>query len=304
MHRILLIALVCGCADSEPAADTAPTDGLAPLTTPSAGCPAFEESGEPVTITSGGLERQVTVVFPKDVAPNAPVLFSFHGLGTPSQDPMGSLVAGFKLQIEANARDAIFVVPEARASELPLVGLVSLWGILDDEDPDLQLFDDLRTCVIEAFDADPRRVGAWGHSGGALWTTVVGRERADALASIVELSGGASIELPVIGGPFVDWDPVGRDLPALLVTGGETDVWPDVELTLIDFGAATETLSASLVEEGQHVGRCDHGAGHFNIPPDTLATALDWLVDHRFGEASPVDALPDECWWPDAALEG
>lgn len=309
MVRPLCLGVVLAACQSKDPVDPDETSGSdtatgaalepAPLAAPSGGgCPSF--GAGPVTFVSDGLERRATVITPADPEPGLPVAFVFHGLTSPQFDPMGSMVEGLGLRAEAEARRVIFVIPEARPVELPLVGVVSLWGILGDEAPDLRLYDDLRTCVIEAFDADTGRVSAFGHSGGALWTTVVAANRADTLAAFGELSGGADIEIPLLGGPFVVWAPSGIDLPALLVTGGSEDVWPDTTFTLIDFTAATDTLTEALVAEGQAVTRCEHGRGHYVIPPKMLDNVLDFALGHQFGRPNPStdDTLPDDCWRP------
>jgi hypothetical protein len=66
-------------------------------------------------------------------------------------------------------------------------------------------------------------------------------------------------------------------------------VWPDPTFILVDFEAATDTLSSGLQDDGHTVVRCKHNLGHYQFPADGWEYGLEWLVNHRFGEASGLE---------------
>lgn len=282
--RAAAVALaLAACAT--PADDDADTDawpeGLAPLATPTAACPDLSEPGL-VTFESAGETRRALVLFPEGAPAGLPVMFVFHGLTTPDQDPLSILDSGFDLSGLADEWPAIVVVPEARPTDL-FGQQILLWGILSEEAraQDLALFDDLRACVVDGLDADPTRVTAWGHSGGGLWSSVLVGERADALAAIVVASGGVG-EFPAPA-----YTTPARDLPTLIVHGGATDKWPDPTFALIDFEATSGTLRDLLVADGQRPVVCTHELGHFTLPSWFWRGTKAWLKRHAFGEPSP-----------------
>ncbi|MFT4624513.1 MAG: poly(3-hydroxybutyrate) depolymerase [Myxococcota bacterium] len=299
---ITLLLVACGGKDSGDPSDTASTQAAGPqgptaeLAELSDGeCPDMSGTS---TFSSGGERRKVRIVTPKDVTADMPVIFSFHGLTEAGTNPIDLVADGFDLKGLANELGAVFVVPEARELELPGFGALLLWGILDDADADLALYDDLRTCLSRDLDVDLTRVHAWGHSGGALWTSVLAIERADTLASFVEFSGGAEITIPLLGGPYIRYATQARIPPGLLVTGGANDVWPDTTFTMIDFEAATDILQSNLVDDGATVVRCGHDLGHFTFPQEHWLLGIDWMATHTFTGASPWaggNDLPDGC---------
>lgn len=260
-------------------------------------CPELGSSGMS-TFSSGGEDRLVGVFRPDGDTTDLPVLFFFHGLTTPGTDPVGNLASGLDLQGLADDMPAIIVAPEARPTPVPLAGNVLLWGILDDGGVDLQLYDDLRTCVVDELGADRRRVHAMGFSGGALWTSRMIMERSDTLASAVEFSGGVELDIPLDGGPFLTYQTPAETIPVLLSAGGETDVWPGGGFALIDFVAATDILQGGLRTDGHYVVRCDHSQGH-TIVLDGWELGQRWVEEHFYGESSPFidEGLGgDEAW--------
>lgn len=306
----MLLALVLACAHPH-ADDTAPGGaddsaggddsgggdeaGPPPLDAPSSGaCPDLSAPGTS-TFLSSGEERKVTVVWPDDLPADAPVVFFFHGLmdasgpGSPGADTVDML------GIEAVAAEtgSVWVVPDA-----PVVDLFGyrfyLWDIARETDHDLVLVDDLRTCVAEALDVDLSRMVAMGFSGGGLFTTVVLSDRGDRLAAAVAMSGGADVDIPIWEALASEYRTPAEDFPVLMVTGGETDVWPDPSLVVVDFEAATDTLQAKLAADGHLAVRCHHDRGH-TVTNAEWTFALDWAFAHRFGEPSP---------WADGDLGG
>lgn len=293
---VLTFAVACRAA--APAGDDTGGGGVAevgpaPLVEPSGACPAITGSGD-YEITAGGLTRNFTLVAPTD--PQGPVglTFFFHGLmGASGPDPASYFADALRLQATADAEGLIFVLPVSGVMSLAAQEFY-LWDIALETTADLTLYDDLRTCVARAFDVDLSRTVAAGFSGGALFTTVIAAQRSDTLAAIVEGSGGADLAVPIWEQTAAAYAAPAQPLPALLITGGERDVWPDPTFTIVDFVAATDTLQARRAADGHASVRCDHGRGHTLTNP-AWELALDWITSHRFGDASP---------WPDAASLG
>ena len=283
---LLLVGCPSGSADDDDDEPTPPEP--APLAERSDDeCPDLAAPGLS-TFSSAGIDRNVAVYFPDGDTEGLPILFFWHGLTTPAQDPVGNAVAGLQLDDLADDWPAIVVVPEARPTTMPLVGEVSLWGIFGDAEPDLTLFDDLRTCVADELGGDVRRLHSMGFSGGALWTTQILMSRSDTLASAVEFSGGAEIDVPLDGGPFLLYETPSKQTPTLLTSGGADDSWPQ-GLTIIDFTVATDTLQGGLRVDGHFVVRCEHEEGH-TVPQEGWEFGLEWVEGHEYGVASPIQA--------------
>jgi len=260
----------------------------APLAETSDGeCPNTSASGIS-TFSSDGLDRKVAVLFPDGDTTDLPIVFFFHGLTTPDQNPVENTVNGLNLQGLADSLPAIVIAPESRAVQMPLVGEVSLWGILGDPDPDLVLFDDLRACAVNELGGDIRRVNAMGFSGGALWTTQILMSRSDTLASAVEFSGGAELDVPMDGGPFLLYSSPAEQTPVLMTSGGAQDVWPQ-GFAIIDFNATTDTLQGGLRVDGHYAVRCTHEQGHTVTNAD-WSFAQEWVTAHEYGIESPYRA--------------
>ena len=313
---LLLGALATGCGSGKVDGDDASTtdsgsvtdtgagsedgegDGIRPLAEVSGTCPELSSTGF-VTFESAGIERNASIVVPASPSADMPVVFFFHGLMDPGSTPQPTeyMVRGLDLQGLADQYNAVVVLPEA-----PIYTLYGfsffLWDIALESDADLVLFDDLRTCVAEQLTVDLARTTAWGFSGGALWTTVMASERGDAFAAIVEASGGSDIEVPIWPEPAARYSTPAHPMPALLISGGGSDVWPDPSLTLVDFEAATDTLEGQLADDGHTVVSCHHSAGH-TLPMPAYNLSISWLMEHRFGDPSPWadgDLGSDESW--------
>lgn len=290
------------------AGDTAAEDtgaaqegGLRPLAEPSGACPDLSATGG-FTLTSGGVERQGSVVVPAEATGPLKVMFFLHGLMDPGStpDPTGTMIDGLDLQRVADQNGAIILLPQSGI--MSLFGFnFFLWDLITETDGDLILFDDLRACAAAQHALDLEATSAWGFSGGALFTTVLLRERGDAFATVIESSGGSDISVPIWTEPGSAYGTPAAPMPALLMSGGEMDVWPDPSLTLVDFSAATDTLQGKLVDDGSFVVRCLHTSGH-TIPRAGYNLAIDWAFSHRFGEPSPyASGLGDDADWCAAA---
>ncbi len=311
---LLVLGLLVGCGetheeDAEEASDDDTTTGadddvevqesdLADLAELSDGeCPEMPESGT-YTISSGGLERDFTVLLPDELEPDAPLVFFFHGLLSPdyNPEPGAETAAALNLQATANETGAIFVLPDSRVMNVVIMDAF-MWEVQEADDLDLVLYDDLRTCMVTDLEADIARVSATGFSGGSLFVTVLARERGDTLASILEMSGGSDIE--VVSMPIIArYDTPAQAMPALVVSGGEDDGWPE-GFAVINFDEATDNLETSLKDDGHFVVRCQHTAGH-TVTSTAMNTAESWLTAHTYGEPSPfegagIDSFGDWC---------
>jgi predicted esterase len=268
-------------ADGEPEGPT-PSD-LMPLS--SGECPDMSTTGLSSFLSSGE-ERTVSLVIPDGGAANSPVVFFFHGLLDPGSMPQPTeyMVSGLNLQDIADELGVVFVVPESPVQALYGYEFF-MWDVWEESDKDVVLFDDLRTCVGQALDVDLGRLHATGFSGGALFTTILARDRGDALASIVELSGGADVQSDLLPGDISMYAKPAYAMPALLVSGGTSDSWPS-GFEVVNFDSATDTLADHLVDDGHYVVRCRHTRGH-DIPTSAWNDAQLWLESHEFGEPSP-----------------
>lgn len=270
--------------DEEPTPEAEPDpDPPAPLAELSEGeCPDLSAPGTS-TFLSAGLQREVTVLFP-DEPEGLPVIFFWHALGTTA----AQWIAWFDL--EEFAEDAIVVVPSSRETE-PFE-----WDWVAGEEADGPLYDDLRTCVVQELGGDIDRVIATGFSAGAVWTTWLAMHRGDTLATIFAMSGGTVVNLP--------YEPPAQSMPVFVMSGGETDVWPNQQFPVADFETATQEFSESLIAAGHFVVQCRHDGGH-QPGPGAQGMMEDWVFGHRYDVESPwadgtesVDDFEDYCFLP------
>jgi poly(3-hydroxybutyrate) depolymerase len=283
--------------DGSDGSDGEGTPGLRPVGEPTAACPDMTSSGY-VSFDVDGVERMASVVVPASPSGEMGVLFFFHGLmDTSTGSPSQYMVDGLEMQLLADELNVVVLLPDSPT--LDLFGFqVYLWDLLVETDNDLRLIDELRACADQQLEIDLERVSAWGFSGGALFTTVVARERGDVFASILASSGGSDIEVPIWSEPGAAYGTPAYTMPALIQSGGEADVWPDPSIPLVDFQTASDTFAGKLAADGHAVIRCTHSSGH-TITNKGFSQAIDWVVDHRFGEPGPMaDAVgaDDESW--------
>ena len=297
MWMMPLLMVGCGDKDTDTASDTGSTSAVthqtAPLAALSSGeCPDLSASGLTSTFSSSGEQRTATVIFPEDTDQEMSLVFFFHGLmdtgHTP--EPTAYMASALGAQALADQYGAVIVMPES-----PIQSYFGyeffLWNVEEGtSETDLVLYDDLRTCLAQEFEnIDLDRVTAMGFSGGALFTTVVASQRGDTLASVVEMSGGADMEVPMAEGLVAPYSTPAHTMPVLLATGGDDDVWPSPSMILVNFVEGTDTLEAHLVEDGHFTVRCRHERGH-TITNAELSLAIDWSQTHRYGEPSPYEA--------------
>ena len=300
---LLLSLLACSEEKSETEAveESNQSWTSAPLAELSSGeCPDMTVSGELVQFLSSGEERNVVTIFPDEQTEDMRVIFFFHGLMPENSNPAKQTASGLQLQSLANSYQSIIILPESPVWEL-MGQSFHLWDIEDGTyENDLALFDDLRTCVANNFSVNLDSLVSAGFSGGSLFNTILLSHRSDTLAAAVEFSGGADLSLPLFENQFAPYSTPTHDVPVLLVSGGEDDIWPDPTFTLVDFTAGTDTLQDNLLADGQVVVRCRHTQGH-TITNETFEVGLDWILEHEFGQPSPyASALGD--WSADCEL--
>ncbi len=310
MQRSLTLALIslfacdpAGDRDSIPDTGDSTTGDTTPqpaeLRELSSGeCPLLEATGTTTTtFQSSDEERKVSVVLPEEPVEGMPVVFFFHGLLDTSIEPTSYHADALGLQAVADDQQVIFVLPESRTmSEFGFT--FYMWQVMDEDDHDLVLFDDLRSCMATEHGADMSRLSAMGFSGGGLFTTVLARERGDALATIVEMSGGSDVEFSLASeDPIAAYGTPANTMPALLFSGGDEDGWPQ-GFVMVDFQAATDNLQAALATDEHYVWRCRHDQGH-TITMSEWGLAKAWALAHSFGQPSPYegDSIDDYASW-------
>jgi poly(3-hydroxybutyrate) depolymerase len=262
-------------------------------------CPDLSETGSS-TFLSSDEERNVHMVIPEDLPQDAPVIFFFHGLLDPGHtpDPAEYMANALGMQSLADEYGAVMVLPVS-----PIMSQFGMsffmWDVMEETDTDVVLFDDLRTCISDELGVDLKRLSLMGFSGGSLFATTLARERSDTIATIVEMSGGADLDVSIFENPLSRYETPEWEMPMLLISGGESDVWPDSSFALVNFYEATNTLQDNRVADGLFSVRCDHGQGH-TVTTQAYQTAKSWiLTDHVYGEASPyeTDGIADfESW--------
>lgn len=277
-----------GSSNEPSSADLGPQP--APLATLSSdACPDLSET-DSTTFLSSDEERTVHVVIPENLEDDAPVVFFFHGLLDPSStpDPAAYMASALNMQSMADETGTVIVLPVSPVmSEFGMSFF--MWDVMENSDKDLVLYDDLRTCLSNELHVDLTRLSLMGFSGGSLFATTLARERSDTIATIVEMSGGADIDVPIYENPLSRYDTPAWDLPMLLISGGDNDAWPDASFSLVHFTEATDTLESNRTADGLFSVRCDHGQGH-TVTTQAYQTALDWITaDHVYGEPSPFE---------------
>jgi predicted esterase len=241
-------------------------------------CPTLAVGPAATTIASGGAQRSFLVFRPTTLVPGEtlPVVFLWHWLGG-SADAMGSTLA---VQAAVDARRFIGVVPSAKGDVL------FRWPFEASEpqsrvDEEASFFDDMLACVGAALPVNKECVASIGVSAGALWTDQLATLRSQHLSSIVSLSGGT-------GGVARGWTTTPHRLPAMVLWGGSSDVYP-TNIPIMNFQNASRNLIDALTNDGHYLVECTHNCGHavppFD-PPDAGGLRFDpiwrFVLDHPF----------------------
>jgi predicted esterase len=183
-----------------------------------------------------------------------PVVFLYHWLGG---DAPG-MASKLEVQTAVDARRFIGVVPTAK-SDAPLRWPFEVTQSQARVDEEASFFDDMLACVAAALPVNKECVSSVGVSAGALWTAQLATLRSQRLASIVSLSGG-------VGGIVRDWSTTPHRLPALVLWGGPTDMYPSQQFPIMNFETASKKLVGALTTDGHYLVECTHNCGH-NVPP-------------------------------------
>ena len=301
LFQVLPFIATLGCVEKE---DTGTTKAWnsAPLSQKSGTCPVIDASGDIQEFTSNGETRKVRFVLPDTLAENMRLVFFFHGLMPEGSDPTAQMVSGLGLQELSNSHNAIVVLPESPVWEL-VGNRFHLWNIEQGtEENDVQLYDDLRTCMHEYFPSstpesiDLDSVVSIGFSGGALFSTILLSQRSDTLAASVHISGGANLEVATYSNLFAPFSPPTDNVPVLLFSGGNQDVWPNSSFPIVNFEEGTDNLFTLLRQNQSLAVLCKHNSGH-TITSRSYQQSIEWLTQHTYGEPSPFDSPLDE--WTD-----
>ncbi len=247
-------------------------------------CPAVT-AGVNVGFRSAELDRSFELVLPSQYDPGLswPVIVVYHGLG----GNIGDMLDGdSNLRPFADARGALLVVPQGAD-----FGGSPGWDAVNapPRNRDIQLFDDLLTCVGEQYVVDPNRVYATGMSNGGLMTGALMAQRSEVLAAAAPMSGGV----------ITDWSTEAANLPTLITWGGVDD-----EAYEQDFNALNLELIAEAEARGGFYVACNHGLGH-ELQEDFWPWTVEFLLAHARGaEGSPFagglpEIFPEYCSVPE-----
>jgi polyhydroxybutyrate depolymerase len=210
------------------AQDAAPGDPV-----PSAGCDApAAEVPAMLSVSSGGLDREVLLHLPGGVAPidPAPLVLAFHGYGSGPYDQE------YLSDLSVVADGAGFVVAYPSGSGTPL-----RWDLSGDVDT--AFVADLLEVLGTTMCLDERRIAATGFSMGGGLANVLGCRLADRIAAIAPVAG---VQGPAIEGTCAPSRPVpvlafhGVLDPAVPYAGGilPDDVWEGKEAGPVEAWAA------------------------------------------------------------------
>lgn len=262
--------LVGRCGDEPPmgAPVPAPPPGYSGGT-----CPAFAPGVN--TFTSGGSDRSFILVLPSGYDPTEsyPLVFLWHWLGGDANE----FLQRAEVQLAADTQGFIAVIPEKKGSDLftwPMDATSSQARV----DEELGFFDDMLSCVVEAYSIDTSCVSSIGVSAGALWTSQLAHLRSTNLASFVSLSGGTG------GIAIKPWQTAEHKLPGIVLWGGDTDTCQG----LLSFRDLSHDLEGHLTDEGHFFLECIHNCGHSEPPFEApmgyskYKGMWDFVLDHPY----------------------
>ncbi len=161
------------------------TLALAASPTPACGLAAGEH-----TITAGEQTRAYLVERPATLAPDAPVVFIWHGWGA----DRASILRAFR---DLAPDGALLVSAQGLPRTFPgLKGTRDGWQVRAGEyhDRDLALFDALYGVLTQSHCSDLKHVYSVGFSNGAFFSNLLACRRGDKLHGIVPVAGGGPFE--------------------------------------------------------------------------------------------------------------
>ena len=127
------------------------------------------------SITIAGDERQFTVVVPRDLPPNPPLVLAFHGTG----DTTEAFAEYSQLNALAAARQFVLVYPAVSGDNWDTRSVVD-----DSGNADRLFFDHLLTYLVQQYKIDPKRVYAIGMSNGGTFAQLLAATRSSQIAAV------------------------------------------------------------------------------------------------------------------------
>ena len=274
------------CAEAPPAGAPVPPP---PPTYSGGPCPAISP-GYVTDFLSAGRTREFAFVVPSnyDPAHSYPLVFAWYHLSGNAMEFIEQLGA----QDLADITQAIFVVPQDTGDfefvwpDTPLD--VGQSGV------DLGLFDDIYACVTEQYSVNTSCVASAGVSAGGLWTSYLGQQRGQYLASNVVLSGGLPTEF---GAAWWNWTASPHTFSSLVLWGGPSD------MLIINFHEAALNYINHLSGDGHFILQCEHTGGHGLPPPDMdgdpppFEVLFEFVLNHPYwyhsGMSPYIGDLPE-----------
>jgi predicted esterase len=250
-------------------------------------CPDFTKGGT-VTMTSGGFKRSMKVSLPPDMTgPDNALLFLWHGLG----DTAANFSADFDAPGIASAHNAVVITPDVCSAS----GCTQMfgWDFLDATGgADVQLFEDVISCVTQQINVEPRRIYSAGFSAGALWTTWLLINRADFLGSVAIFSGGIDpSQVPYV---TPKWP-----IPVIGFYGSQSG---DQFQGIVFFHDLMQALIGDLRGDKIFTVDCDDELNAHTIPDGGVDAGVEFMFNHKYGDKSSYEAsgklpknFPDYC---------
>lgn len=262
----------------------------APVPQAGSECPTLLNGTNSIDV--GGVERQFELRI--DNPDGKPVLFLWHWLGgAPEYIINDTGMGGYQ-------SDAIVVAPYSSGT----ANYEWHYDVAAADNPDLAMFDEIRRCLYEQFDADLNRYWVAGHSAGAMMTTYTIMHRANMVAAAVALSGGIRNS--------ESYSTPHSDIPVLLSWGGDTDIYYEEgtshefnngDPASYSFHEATLTFSSFLQADGHSVVECEGDYGHALPPSGAFDYIVPFLENFQRNTtlidfATLLEELPEECEIP------
>lgn len=243
-------------------------------------CPILETGADALNVmeTEHG-PREFYLLAPSDLGAEEqlPILFMYHWLGGAAQ----TFINRGEVQAAVDEYRFIAIVPEGRDldSGVPLRWPFSVGDDDDTREEEFDYHDDLIACAAEQFLVNKECISTTGVSAGGLFSGVLASRHGEHLASFMPISGGSGANEMIV----LPWSPAPRQMPALVLWGGPTDLCLGV-----DFEATSQALQAGLEADGHFLLECVHNCAH-SIPPfqppgglPILAPLVEFMLDHPF----------------------
>ena len=163
------------------------------------------------TLEVGGVTREYRLTVPRSaptMAPGAPLVVAFHGMGIDSPKLMQHYT---RLDETAGTHGFLIAYPSA---------IDGHWGLAPAKvTADLAFFDALVKAISSAHRIDPSRVFVLGMSNGGYFAHLVGKERSETVAAVASHSG--PLGLQALGGIGA-----ARKFPVMIIHGEADRLFP------------------------------------------------------------------------------